>query len=425
MNILQLSYSLLISGQLMTMFVGLGYLNKKLRNKKYALLSILVILLISVLYQWINVIATGLVWLVMCALVIYHEETLQSALFYASLSIILLIFSNYLIYVILKSLSIMMHDLGICFLSIILYLCFAFYLRNHILKKVPLESMVYDISKYTVIATFLIYFIFLMIERFSDLDCFMKGAHGIFMLAYSLFAILISFLAVYTKKAEYKSKEEKNRMEYLIEYSEQIEKSYMEIRKFKHDYKNILVSMENYIQSNDIDGLKHFFYSHIKETGILFDQELLEMSPIRNLEAKEIKSIVLSKLYLAHEKGIEIDVNVPQKLDSFPVPSIMLVRMLGIILDNAVEESSIIDKPKILFAGLRQEEAITFIIANKCRSDIPDLHALKKKSYSSKGKERGVGLSNLDELVQLNKNVYLDTKIEEGQFIQILTIWEG
>lgn len=131
-----------------------------------------------------------------------------------------------------------MNDLGMCFLSIILYLCFAFYLRNHILKKVPLESMVYDISKYTVIATFLIYFIFLMIERFSDLDCFMKGAHGIFMLAYSLFAILISFLAVYIKKAEYKSKEEKNRMEYLIEYSEQIEKSYMEIRKFKHDYKN-------------------------------------------------------------------------------------------------------------------------------------------------------------------------------------------
>lgn len=390
MNILQLSYSLLISGQLMTMFVGLGYLNKKLRNKKYALLSILVILLISVLYQWINVIATGLVWLVMCALVIYHEETLQSALFYASLSIILLIFSNYLIYVILKSLSIMMHDLGICFLSIILYLCFAFYLRNHILKKVPLESMVYDISKYTVIATFLIYFIFLMIERFSDLDCFMKGAHGIFMLAYSLFAILISFLAVYTKKAEYKSKEEKNRMEYLIEYSEQIEKSYMEIRKFKHDYKNILVSMENYIQSNDIDGLKHFFYSHIKETGILFDQELLEMSPIRNLEAKEIKSIVLSKLYLAHEKGIEIDVNVPQKLDSFPVPSIMLVRMLGIILDNAVEESSIIDKPKILFAGLRQEEAITFIIANKCRSDIPDLHVLKKNLIHQKGKNVGL-----------------------------------
>ena len=83
--------------------------------------------------------------------------------------------------------------------------------------------MVYDISKYTVIATFLIYFIFLMIERFSDLDCFMKGAHGIFMLAYSLLLFLSAFSCLY-KKAEYKSKEEKNRMEYLIEYSEQIEK---------------------------------------------------------------------------------------------------------------------------------------------------------------------------------------------------------
>ena len=98
----------------------------------------------------------------------------------------------------------------------------------------------------------------------------------------------------------------------------------------------------------------------------------------------------MSKLYLAHEKGIEIDVNVPQKLDSFPVPSIMLVRMLGIILDNAVEESSIIDKPKILFAGLRQEEAITFIIANKCRSDIPDLHVLKKNLIHQKGKNVGL-----------------------------------
>ncbi len=81
----------------------------------------------------------------MCALVIFNEETLQSALFYASLSIILLIFSNYLTYVILKSLSIMMHDLGICSLSIILYLCFAFYLRNHILKKVPLSESMYMI----------------------------------------------------------------------------------------------------------------------------------------------------------------------------------------------------------------------------------------------------------------------------------------
>lgn len=31
---------------------------------------------------------------------------------------------------------------------------------------------------------------------------------------------------------------------------------------------------------------------------------------IRNFEVKEIKSIVLSKLYLVYEKGIEIDVNV-------------------------------------------------------------------------------------------------------------------
>ena len=92
----------------------------------------------------------------------------------------------------------------------------------------------------------------------------------------------------------------------------------MEIREFKHDYKNILVSMENYIQSNDIDGLETFFYSHIKETGTLFDQELLEMSPIRNLGSQGNKSIVLSKLYLAHEKGIENRRKCATKIGFFP-----------------------------------------------------------------------------------------------------------
>ncbi|MGG2895217.1 hypothetical protein ACQVGZ_01150 [Enterococcus lactis] len=48
----------------------------------------------------------------------------------------------------------------------------------------------------------------------------------------------------------------------------------------------------------------------------------------------------MSKLSVAREKGIEIDVNVPQKLDSFPFLLLsVLRRMLGIILDNAVEES--------------------------------------------------------------------------------------
>ena len=51
----------------MTMFVGLGYFNKKLRNKKYAFIINLSYPINIVLYQWINVIATGLVWLVMCA----------------------------------------------------------------------------------------------------------------------------------------------------------------------------------------------------------------------------------------------------------------------------------------------------------------------------------------------------------------------
>lgn len=273
-------------------------------------------------------------------------------------------------------------------------------------------------------ATICVYFSLVVIERFPNLRIYLIDAHELFMILYGLLSAIICFSFIFIKRTEYENREQKRQMSYLIEYSEQAEKNYLEILKFKHDYKNILISLEEYIETEDLAGLKDYFRNSIKATGSIFDQEIFRMSSISNIKIREIKSVIMSKLYMAHQKGIHVSISVPEVVNHVEVSTMVLVRMLGIILNNAIEASEELEHPEIELAIVADHKDCTFMLINNCPSDLPKLHDLKKASFTTKPGNSGIGLTNLDELVQLNANVFLDTKIQDDKFIQIITICE-
>ena len=58
-------------------------------------------------------------------------------------------------------------------------------------------------------------------------------------------------------------------------------KNYLEILKFKTRLQNILISLEEYIETEDLTGLKGLFLEIVsKATGSIFDQEIFRMSSI-------------------------------------------------------------------------------------------------------------------------------------------------
>nr|WP_276563262.1 GHKL domain-containing protein [Lysinibacillus xylanilyticus] len=113
-----------------------------------------------------------------------------------------------------------------------------------------------------------------------------------------------------------------------------------------------------------------------------------------------------------------------EKIKSIPVDSVVLVRSLGIILDNAIEAAEEIKNGYIRVAILHDKNLIKIIVANSCKQDIPKLFLLKRDGFSTKGENRGLGLGNLDQLLNKSKNIILETKIEKSVFTQILTINE-
>ena len=59
---------------------------------------------------------------------------------------------------------------------------------------------------------------------------------------------------------------------------------------------------------------------------------------------------------------------------------------------------------------------------NKCKEDMPKIHELFQDSFSTKGDNRGLGLTTLKDITDTTENVLLDTTIENGYFVQKVEI---
>lgn len=94
-----------------------------------------------------------------------------------------------------------------------------------------------------------------------------------------------------------------------------------------------------------------------------------------------------------------------------------LVRVLGILLDNAYEEAGLTDRKKISVGIIENNEKVIIFIENSCRESIPDTEMMTEYGFSSKGDGRGIGLANFKEILRSYPNCcYQMGRKEEADF---------
>lgn len=204
----------------------------------------------------------------------------------------------------------------------------------------------------------------------------------------------------------------------LQDYTRNLEVMYNGLRSFKHDYINILLSMSAYIENGDIDELKDFFENKIFPTKNLIDQGDYKLNQLSNIGVLEIKSLLSAKMIFAHESGIDVTIDIPDMVDSFPIDTVDLARILGIFLDNAIEAALETGQPQIGLNILRNKTGVSIIINNCFRDNGEILHKLKQKGFSTKIGHQGIGLSNAQKIISSYDNILLETTMQCGCFIQ-------
>lgn len=245
-------------------------------------------------------------------------------------------------------------------------------------------------------------------------------------LVFFISLVIVSLVSVQSYinslKRSYEVKKKENEVRTMRKYTSELEYQYLEMRKFRHDYQNILTSLEGYLKKKDYDSLENYFFTNIKPTGRQIDHYNFELRDISNLHLDDIKSILTAKIILAQEKKMNVSVEIKERIDFINIPHVSLVRILGILLDNAIDALEELSDGFLQVAFINQKNSVLIVIQNTCKSSIPKIFQLKKQGFSTKGDNRGLGLTNLQELVDACPQCTSETLIVDSTFIQKIVI---
>ena len=213
-------------------------------------------------------------------------------------------------------------------------------------------------------------------------------------------------------------------MQDLQDYTRNLEAMYNSLRSFKHDYVNILLSLSGYIEDGDIDRLKDFFENKIFPTKNLITGGDYKLNQFSNIGVLEIKSLLSAKMIYAHESGIDITIDIPDKVEGFPIDTVDLARILGIFLDNAMEATLETEQPQIGLNIIQNKTGVSIIISNRFRDNGLMLHKLKQKGFSTKIGHQGIGLGNAQKIISSYDNALLETTMKCDYFTQHIELTE-
>lgn len=214
-----------------------------------------------------------------------------------------------------------------------------------------------------------------------------------------------------------------NSYDNLQEYMSQIEELYQNLRVFKHDYANIMMSLSGYIEKNDMEGLKKYYKNQIFPIGNQLIKTNDAIAKLHNLDIVELKSLIFVKLNYALELNIVVNLEITEKIEAINMKSVDLVRIIGILLDNAIEACQECENPSISLGIMKMDKDFTLIIKNTYVKQDIDYNKLGNIGISSKGERRGAGLYNIRAITNNYDNVFMDTEYGLEYFTQLLEIY--
>lgn len=399
--------------------------NIKFVRKDYIFITGIIILS-AILY---NVYASqALVLVVIMIIIFFYSKVRWYSIVIVLMSTLLSYLTNFITVVISLYTEDIIHNIYLftifhLLIYIILSLILA-HLFKHLLIKLRYIYL-YICKRYYFIISFVLAIAFIYFYIISQTNLQENNSlkfYAIIFVSVIVFLSLVILLLSAFALREMKYKRKLQEIEAYYEYTLRIESINNEMRKFRHDYVNILTTLSDYIREDDMPGLRKYFNENIVPMKDKLKTRSIKMNGIEKLKVREIKGLITTKIIQAQEKRIPISIEVPDEIDRIDMNTVELSRIIGIIVDNAIEASENLEEPLINIAFIDNEESVTFIVMNKCSNDIPKIHELFEQGFSTKGDNRGLGLSTLKELTDSNENVLLDTVIENGYFVQKVEI---
>ena len=177
-------------------------------------------------------------------------------------------------------------------------------------------------------------------------------------------------------------------------------------RCFKHDYNNTVTTISGYLQNNDLSGLKTYFNKLENDCIAVNTLGTLDPNVINN---PGIYHLISSKYYQAIDDGIQVSISFFLDLKELNMDIYEFAKILGILLDNAIEACSQVkpsSRERAVTLKLARSWDVFFItcknpmVPNKIRKSGSNFLSTKVGDGIS---GHGFGISNIRKIVDAAK----------------------
>ncbi len=314
--------------------------------------------------------------------------------------------------------------INLIYLAIFLLIIHKFHAQ---IVKLWIQIEQYNLGKRVFEMSFSVFVSFMIILIISDLQSVTATIQASTILIFSVVLIvtyrqLIFFIRTMAIQNEAKEKVVYNKQ--LNEYLTSVQQQYTELRKFKHDFQNIMLAMKPLVDDSDSVELKDYYQDIVQERDEMCLVSRGNIAQIGAVDSDPIRGLIIQKFFIAKSEQIDFHLELTQKEYHFTNDTLVIVRILGILLDNAFEYVKGISDKEVTCAITQTDKTIEITVDNPIKENL-NFKNIFKSGYSTKQSHSGFGLANVRRLISETDNLYLETKVLHDHLMMTLIIVGG
>ena len=205
----------------------------------------------------------------------------------------------------------------------------------------------------------------------------------------------------------------------LHQYEDMVDRQ----RVDNHENKNQLLIIKNMIKKNDKDVLK-YIDTIVKDKKE--DDEVL-YTRVMTIPSGGLQGIIYQKMLTMKDEKILFSLDVSRDVRKINLDDLSmddnykLCKIIGVFLDNAIEESNNIKDKCIMISLYVDEDNLVVDISNRFNNEI-DIDRIDDEGYSTKGAGHGYGLSLVKKIVSESDIFENDRIVKKDVFKQIIKV---
>lgn len=307
-------------------------------------------------------------------------------------------------------------NLSISLIALLILLLIYKPFRNYIskIKENSKASLIFTFALLLVTIWFLFYKIYINDFKFDEI-----------LLINGFLIIAMIYICVIMIKQRYDKSRLSEEYETYVEYSKQSEKLVEQYSISQHENKNELIIIRSMVHKNNVTLL-----SYLDE--ILKSKDNIENAWIRHLRYIPfggLKGIMHNKISEMMDLNIKVFIDISKEIEKSNLKKLtikensQLLKIVSVLLDNAREASVKSEQKECSICIYMEKDVIIFEIANSYE-DFIDINSINAPGFSSKGKNRGYGLTIVKNIVEDNSIFENISEIRNGYFVQIIKIYK-